>query len=665
MCRRRGVRSFAVKNLRRLDMAGKKKARRTFAAMMVCAAIAAPASAQVVPGGDVFTSDNVEYIGAVKFVGDGVGARVVGDRLYVTSTAGLFIFDITVPENPTLMGSLTADIEFENEDVPTNGKLLGITGGFFSIGCDPPTDAGCLNLYDVSNPAAVTRLSSVSLASHTYECVFDCTWLYGSDGQIVDARDPRHPKVLEERWYEVLNEQGYEIDPAQASGPHDVNEVAPGYLVAAGNNLALMSLNAADGGSPERPALVAMGRNDAVRYMHSAVWPQAGRDKFLLATGETWAIDGGASPCTDKASQFMTFDASAVVKPGGGYVKGSRWTPIDEVRPYNGTYVDGGHPYDVMGCSMHWLEPHPSFHDGGLVAVSAYEHGTRLYQVTPAGKIVEQGYALPVGSEASAPHWAPGGKVFYTVDYARGMDVWRYTGDTYVPTAGGELIPAPGATPGTNGRPADAAPCASAAGFRSAQAVPAGAGVRFEAARRESRGYTIEIFRQSAGRRVLRERRVARLQGNGDVLAWSGRGAGDGSYVARLAMRLASGQRDVRRVTLTRRGGRFRLGEDYFQRTGCGIFRSRTLSSSVFGGTTRRPLGVAYRPAVGVDRVTVTARVGTRVVRSFTGRGAKGRTVTFSIPARTVPRGRKVKVTIGAVRGGRTLDPVTLVARRL
>jgi hypothetical protein len=68
--------------------------------------------------------------------------------------------------------------------------------------------------------------------------------------------------------------------------------------------------------------------------------------------------------------------------------------------------------------------------------VSEYEHGTRLYQISGDGKITEQGFALPIGGATSAPHWAQSGKVFYTVDYQRGMDIWRYSGDTYVPVGG-------------------------------------------------------------------------------------------------------------------------------------------------------------------------------------------------------------------------------------
>ena len=93
---------------------------------VLIAAAAAPASAQV--GGDYISSENVTLLKSVKPAGDGVGARIVGKYLYVTSTKDLEIFDITNPEDPQMVGSLTVNVEFENEEVPTNGKLLGISG---------------------------------------------------------------------------------------------------------------------------------------------------------------------------------------------------------------------------------------------------------------------------------------------------------------------------------------------------------------------------------------------------------------------------------------------------------------------------------------------------------------------------------------------------------
>src|ERR1700709_161707 len=89
-------------------------------------AAAAPAGAQA--GADYIASENVTLLKSIKTAGDGVGARVVGHYLYVTSTKDLEIFDISNPEDPQQVGSINVHVEFENEEVPTNGKLLGISG---------------------------------------------------------------------------------------------------------------------------------------------------------------------------------------------------------------------------------------------------------------------------------------------------------------------------------------------------------------------------------------------------------------------------------------------------------------------------------------------------------------------------------------------------------
>ena len=132
-------------------------------------------------------------MGKFPFMGDGIGGRIVGDVFFATSTTGLSIFDLSEPSSPKQLGTIALDVHWENEDVPTNGKVLGIAASTGGTNC--PLDeqaAGCLNLYDVSNPAAPTYITSaLGFGAHTAECVLDCTWFYGSEGQIVDARDSR------------------------------------------------------------------------------------------------------------------------------------------------------------------------------------------------------------------------------------------------------------------------------------------------------------------------------------------------------------------------------------------------------------------------------------------------------------------------------------------
>ena len=397
-------------------------------AAVAALATAAPAAAQVGPGGDSITSDNVEHVGNFRPLADGVGARIIGTTMYATSTHGLHIFDVSDAANPKQLGQTTLDIEWENEDVPTNGKILGISASLAGVGCNPPSATGCLNLYDVSDPENVSLIKSVEgMSAHTSECVLDCTWFYGSEGQIVDARDPANAKVIEATWTDVAAEQGFE-----SGSPHDVTEIAPGMVLTSSNPMLLLSLRAEHGGAPDRPVVLASGETEDQRFIHSNLWPREGKDKLVLVGGETVLGPlGGGGPCSDTSAAFMTWDASKVRDGNGGFLNSTSFSLVDEVRPFNGNYADGGHPADAFGCSVHWFDEHPTWRNGGLVAVSAYEHGTRLFKVTPEGKISEEGFALPIAGAASGPYWAPDGKHFFTMDYQRGMDIWRYDGETF------------------------------------------------------------------------------------------------------------------------------------------------------------------------------------------------------------------------------------------
>ena len=76
----------------------------------------------------------------------------------------------------------------------------------------------------------------------------------------------------------------------------------------------------------------------------------------------------------------------------------------------------------------------------------------------------------------------------------------------------------------------------------------------------------IEVFQVSQGRRVVSERRVARFRGSA---TWSGRGP-DGYYFARFTM----AGRDVRRIVLRKRDGRFTRVARHHRRGDCELLRS-------------------------------------------------------------------------------------------
>jgi hypothetical protein len=97
---------------------------------------------------------------------------------------------------------------------------------------------------------------------------------------------------------------------------------------------------------------------------------------------------------------------------------------IDEYRVSNGLPTEGDAPANLF-CA-HWFDDHPDFHNGGLVAMAWYEHGTRFLRVRPNGTIKEAGYFLPVGGSTSAAYWVTD-EIVYAVDYQRGLDILRFT----------------------------------------------------------------------------------------------------------------------------------------------------------------------------------------------------------------------------------------------
>jgi hypothetical protein len=128
--------------------------------------------------------------------------------------------------------------------------------------------------------------------------------------------------------------------------------------------------------------------------------------RFVLAGGE--AIGPG---CDDNASAtFMTLDAATL-------------SVLSEFRMSTGAGADGRAPATTW-CT-HWFSPHPTFANGGMVAIAWYEHGTRFLKVSPKGQIDEVGWFIPVGTSASAAYWV-NKDVLYLIDYQRGLDIVKF-----------------------------------------------------------------------------------------------------------------------------------------------------------------------------------------------------------------------------------------------
>ena len=200
------------------------------AAALLTALVAAPLASANKAGTDWVSSDNVEYLGSLKDdVGLTAGAKVIGDRLFVTSGKNISIYNIDDPANPHRVGLLKANVSWENEEVATNGKILGFGSDFYNAspsgGCLQALKVtGCTQFFDVRNPSDIRELPAVTTANHTLECVLDCSYFYGSEGSIVDARDPANAKKIEANWRSIAEDQGVAFN----GSPPDVTEVAPG-----------------------------------------------------------------------------------------------------------------------------------------------------------------------------------------------------------------------------------------------------------------------------------------------------------------------------------------------------------------------------------------------------------------------------------------------------
>lgn len=352
------------------------------------------------------TSAWVEHVTFVPFEPySATGARIVGDYLYTTSWKNISIYDISNPEAPQLVSltpftptatDTTPDPHrFENEDLPTNGEILvfsetgaTLVGGGFNR----------LRVYDVKDKTAPVQIANVAgLGQHTMTCINDCEYLYGSGGYIIDLRDPSDPKLA-----------GHWAQKAGVGTGHDVREVAPGLVaVSSGQGVIL------DVSDPENPVEVSRAGGAGAKPAHSTWWN--GTDEFLLGAQET-----NLNPrCTGSIGATTVWDMTDF--RSGTYERTDTW------RATNGILFDGNPPANALGCSSHWLEASPSFHNGGVFGQGYYEHGTRFFYVNGAGKLRQVGYFLPFGGSTSAVHWATG-RVVYVIDYTRGIDILKWHG---------------------------------------------------------------------------------------------------------------------------------------------------------------------------------------------------------------------------------------------
>lgn len=368
-----------------------------FMASLLAAFAPAAAPARSAP---VSFAEGVELVTNLPDPITATGARLVGNYFYVSSGKGLYIYDVSRPTEPRLTASIELfhDPYYVQEDLDTNGRILVLGVG------TGQTESNTLLVIDVSDksaPKVVGRLPRSM--DHTLSCVLKCSFVYADLGEVIDLRDPTSPKVSGS-WNEDLPDPG---------GAHDVTEVAPGLVVTSSNPVYLLDLRA----DPVHPRVLADisladDLGDSV-YAHGNLWPRRAKDNIMLLGGEK------VGPCSVRPNAALfTFDVS-------------RWRETGEARQLDSFHLDNGSPTDGNAIyntyCAHWFDDHPAFHNGGLVAMAWYEHGTRVLDIDPHGQITEKGYFLPADGSAWAAFWISD-RIIYSVDYNRGIDVLRLTG---------------------------------------------------------------------------------------------------------------------------------------------------------------------------------------------------------------------------------------------
>jgi len=346
------------------------------------------------------TSTWVEHVKFVPFeVYGATSARLVGNYFYISSLRSISIYDVTNPEDPQLMSVTPVPSQWENEDLATNGKILvySQTGNVPLVG----VGQNQLHIYDVTDKAAPVKLATLAGAGqHTMTCIADCTYLYGSSGNIIDLRNPAAPAIV-----------GNWASKAGVPSAHDVREVAPG-IVSVSNSQGSI-LDTTDPLNPVKLSTIVGTKPPGL--IHSTAWANEAEDRIMLMANET----NLTGRCGTSNGATSTWDMSDW--------RSGDYTMLDKMQAKNGFLFDGNAPANVGGCSAHWVEASPSFENGGIFAQGYYDHGARFFYANGAGKITDVGFYQQPYGWTSAAYWVTD-RIVYAVDYIRGFDILRWNG---------------------------------------------------------------------------------------------------------------------------------------------------------------------------------------------------------------------------------------------
>jgi hypothetical protein len=329
--------------------------RRWVVAAMVtgCIALAPAGVAGNAPAG-------VTLIGVIATGGPITGAVQDGRYLYVAGHTSISIYDTIEPTAPELLAVRTNPHLIYGELLSTGGEVLLLNGGFIG----PTLDVW--NVEDKSNPVLAGTVQW--LPDEHVSCLLECTWAYGSDGSIVDLRDPTAPDLQDTNW---------KVEVGIGSKPmHRVDEFRPGFMATAPRSGPPLVL---DVRRPLKPRIVATTKVPRVvpnLFLYSE-WANGGRDRFLISSTE----NGG---CTENhQGALVTFDTRG-------------WPDDDSFELVDSYRYRGRTDSDDDSCQAYYFSLHPDFDDGGLALLPNGLEGTRIIEIDEGGEIEEvDSFVLP------------------------------------------------------------------------------------------------------------------------------------------------------------------------------------------------------------------------------------------------------------------------------
>jgi hypothetical protein len=437
----------------------------TVAAVVACAT---PARAE--------QSSNVKVVGQIPYLTTAIALNFIGDTMFVSTTTGLYSYDVSNPASPRLLDVIPMYI-YENEDMDVDPvrKRVFISRDPRGIAGTTALPYGAVHIIDVSNPSLMSQVSVFLLPSgHTTTCVNNCDFLWtggpatglgqpsdwgGRPVFATDIRDPANPR----RCPDPIATGG---NDGQTDYVHDVYVDALGVAWVSGRGgvrgywtsgehlnpltgrvetaTGCKPIPFAGGGTPDKAT--------PSRFMHNA-WRDARpaappvvkprvrcRQKSREARRRCVAKRRRAD-ARERAASAARIDRSDVLLATEEEITtaceiSGRFVTYDLRGTYGGEgfrdprrqmkVLDTWTPEDqpgATGCdSSHWF----ASRGDGITANAFYSQGVRFLDTSDPTDIRQVGYFVGDGANTWAAYWRKG--LVFVADFGRGVDILSFTG---------------------------------------------------------------------------------------------------------------------------------------------------------------------------------------------------------------------------------------------